>query len=102
MPSPQAGYLKEIDAREIGETAVDLGAGRTKKGEKIDLSVGIVIHHKVGAYVQKDEPLFTIHANDLDKLEHARDRLIGAHRFSDEACEPLPLFYDTINGSYDG
>ncbi len=91
-----SGYLKVIDAREVGETSVELGAGRARKEDAIDHGVGIVIHHKVGDFVQKGEPLFTIHANDAKKLMQARERLLKAHELSEGACEPLPLFYQVI------
>jgi len=94
----RSGYLKWINAREIGETAVDLGAGRSKKEDAIDPAVGIVIHHKVGDWVERGQPLFTVHANDTGKLEQARERLISAHRWSSRPCKPLPLFYDVISG----
>ena len=49
--------------REVGETAVFLGAGRQKKGDPIDHGVGVVIHRKVGERVEAGQPLFTIHAS---------------------------------------
>src|SRR3990172_8128662 len=42
VSAPKSGYLKEINAREVGLAAVDLGAGRAKKSDPIDLAVGIV------------------------------------------------------------
>jgi pyrimidine-nucleoside phosphorylase len=48
VPSPRDGYLSAIDAREVGETVVQLGGGREKKGDPIDHAVGVVAHHKVG------------------------------------------------------
>ena len=96
-PSPRSGYLTEIQAREIGETAVDLGAGRARKDDPIDHAVGIVVHHKVGDRVMEGQPLFTIHANAPEKLAQARQRLLAAHHWSDEPCPALPLFYDVIS-----
>ncbi|PKO16894.1 MAG: thymidine phosphorylase [Chloroflexi bacterium HGW-Chloroflexi-10] len=91
-----SGYLKEVNAREIGETSVDLGAGRIKKGDPIDYSVGVLIHHKVGEFVVAGEPLFTVHANAMDKLLVAKRRIKQAHIIQDEFCEPLPLFYEIV------
>lgn len=90
------GYLLGINAREVGETSVELGAGRARKEDAIDHAVGIVIHHKVGDYVETGEPLFSIHANDSARLEAARARLLAAHQWSVEPVQPLPLFYDVI------
>jgi len=96
VPAPRSGYLAGIHARVVGETAVILGAGREKKGDPIDHAVGIEIHHKVGEYVEQGSPLFTIHANDADRLVEAGKRLMDAHTWSDEPVEPLPLFYGVV------
>lgn len=94
VPSPRSGYLSQIQARMIGEAAVVLGAGRARKGDPIDHAVGLMIHHKVGDQVESGEPLFTIHANDQEKLEEARQAVLSAHHFSEEPVERLPLFYE--------
>ena len=96
VPAPKSGFLKVIHAREVGETAVDLGAGRASKKDKIDPAVGITILHKVGDQVKAEEPLFVVHANDKAKLNAAKERLLNAHHIVDEPCEPLPLFYGVI------
>ncbi|MCW5876596.1 MAG: thymidine phosphorylase [Anaerolineales bacterium] len=96
VPAPQSGYLSTIHAREIGESAVELGAGRAKKGDPIDHSVGFVVHHKVGDQVEQGQPLFTVHANDPAKLQAAVARVLAAHHWSDRPVEPLPLFYGTV------
>jgi len=96
VPSPLSGYLAGIHARIIGETAVLLGAGRSKKGDRIDHRVGIIIHHKVGEYVEQGDPLFTIHANSTEVLENAREALLAAHTWSDHPVKPLPLFYGVV------
>jgi pyrimidine-nucleoside phosphorylase len=96
IESPSSGYLAEINAREVGETAVLLGGGRAQKGDPIDYTVGIIVHHKVGDQVNTGEVLFTIHANDENKLELAKQKLLAAHVWSDEPVKPLPLYYGTI------
>jgi pyrimidine-nucleoside phosphorylase len=96
VAAPRSGYLKGIDARVVGETSVALGAGRAKKGDSIDLAVGIVVFRNVGDTGEEGEPLFTIHANDQAKLDKARPRLLAAHTWSEEPVEPLPLFYDIV------
>ncbi len=93
LPAPRDGYLARIHARMVGETAMILGAGRAKKGDPIDHAVGIEVHHKVGDYLSADEPVFTIHAADAERLAEARRRLSTALAWSDDPVEPLPLFY---------
>ncbi len=94
--SPRSGYLSEVNARDAGETAVLLGGGREHKGDQIDHSVGVVVQHKVGDYVNDGDLLFTIHANDDTRLAMARQKMLKAHRWSDQPVDPLPLFYGTI------
>jgi len=96
VESPETGYLSCIDAREVGETALTLGAGRVRKGEPIDHAVGIEILNKVGDNVQAGQPLFVVHARDEGAFELARQRLLTAHHWSQELVDPLPHFYGTI------
>jgi pyrimidine-nucleoside phosphorylase len=98
VASPKSGYLREVDARSIGEASVSLGAGRARKGDPIDHAVGIVVHTKVGDRVTAGEPLFTLHANDRDRLEDAREHVLAAHRFSRGKVRRLPLFYRVVRG----
>jgi pyrimidine-nucleoside phosphorylase len=97
VKSPSGGYLREINACEVGETAVLLGGGREHKGDPIDYTVGVILYHKVGDQLRPGEVLFTIHANDKKKLELARQKLLSAHRWSGEPVKPLPLYYGTIS-----
>jgi pyrimidine-nucleoside phosphorylase len=53
-----------------------------------------MVHHKVGDQVETGDPLFTIHANDREKLAEARESILSAHVFAREPVERLPLFYE--------
>jgi pyrimidine-nucleoside phosphorylase len=90
------GYLSAINARVVGETAVDLGAGRQKKGDPIDHAVGIMVHRKVGDQVSAGAPIFTVHANDQAKADAARADLLGALAWSNQEVEPLPHSYGVV------
>ncbi|NWG05957.1 MAG: thymidine phosphorylase [Chloroflexi bacterium] len=94
VASPRNGSVSQVQARSVGEAAVTLGAGRAKKSDPVDHSVGFVLHKKVGDRVEPGEPLFTVHANDEAKLAEAREKVLGAYSFSDTDVPPLPLFYD--------
>ncbi|HKZ55357.1 MAG TPA: pyrimidine-nucleoside phosphorylase [Anaerolineales bacterium] len=98
VPSPRAGYLRQVEAATIGMAAVLLGAGRERKDDAIDHSVGVVVHTKVGDRIKKGSPLFTVHANDRAKMKDAVQQVMKAHRFSSRPVPRLPLFYRTIGG----
>jgi pyrimidine-nucleoside phosphorylase len=94
--SERPGFISKLDARVVGQTSVEMGAGRVKKEDRIDHSVGILVHKKVGEPVETGEPLFTLHAASESEAISAESRLSEAVIIEDSPCEPLPLFYDRI------
>lgn len=84
ISSDREGYIEKIICDEIGICSLILGGGRETKESKIDLSVGLVLHKKVGDYVKIGESLATIHANDPDKLAQAKERFLQAYSFSNK------------------
>jgi pyrimidine-nucleoside phosphorylase len=96
--APRPGYLKGINARTVGETVVNLGGGRAKKGDAIDYGVGVLVHHKVGDRLEAGDLLFSVYARDESSLEEACQRILAAHTWSDIPVEALPLFYGVVGG----
>jgi len=96
LKASSSGYIAEVHARKVGETAVALGAGRKKKGDSIDHAVGISVLVKVGDKVEKGDPLFIIHARDEETQQEAEGRLQKAIKIQSEKVDPLPLFYDLV------
>ena len=70
--SEQEGYLQEMKASFIGKAACLLGAGRVKKEDSIDMSAGIILHHKVGDMIKKGNIIATLYTNQESKLEEAK------------------------------
>ncbi len=97
LKAVEPGYIAEVHARKVGETSVVLGAGRMKKGESIDRSVGVSVLVKVGEKVDKGQPLFIIHGGDEASLKEAETRLLDAIKIQPEKVDPLPLFYGVVN-----
>ncbi len=71
----KSGFVTKIHTEEIGRICMLLGGGRAKKGDPIDLSVGLVLRKKVGDPVHSGESLAILHANDREKLAEAKERL---------------------------
>ena len=92
----QAGYVSAIDAESVGKSALVLGAGRETKESEIDLAVGIVIHKKIGDYIESNDSVATIYYNDLAKCEAAEKILKEAYKVSDEKVQSNTLIYDII------
>jgi len=97
MEAQKAGYVSQVHACTVGETAVVLGAGRTKKGEAIDRAVGISVLVKVGQSVKVGQPLFVIHARTEQSMMAAEASLQKAVKIVSDPVEPLPLFYGLVD-----
>ena len=71
--SEKEGYLKEINALEIGKLSCKLGSGRVKKEDNIDYDAGVILKKEVDSYVKKGDILCTIYGKkqesiDIDKI----------------------------------
>ena len=92
----EEGYIEELDAYKVAQTVMTLGAGRTKKDDKIDLYVGLKLHKKIGDRVAKNEPIVTFYANDAEKLRRAQEIFKEAIKIGPHRRDPLPLILDII------
>lgn len=93
---PKSGYINSVDAEEIGNVAQSLGAGRKTKEDVIDPAVGLVIHKRIGDYVEEGEIIAQLHVNSSELIKEAEARLIASFRLSDTACEKARLIYAVI------
>ncbi len=91
-----AGYVQSVDGRALGRAAVYLGAGRQSKEDQIDLSVGLVMHKKIGDTVEAGEPLVTMFVQQARYLEDARKLIAGAYKIGEEKPAPRPMVYEVI------
>lgn len=82
VKSPKSGYVSSVDTKKIGLSAVELGAGREKKEDKIDHSVGFLIKKKVGDYVKRDEVIAKVLANEKNRGEVAKEEILSAYKIS--------------------
>lgn len=67
--SEKEGYLKEINALEIGKLSCKLGSGRVKKEDNIDYDAGVILKKEVGSYVKKGDILCTIYGKKQDNID---------------------------------
>ncbi|ANZ32508.1 pyrimidine-nucleoside phosphorylase [Staphylococcus carnosus] len=74
LPAKESGVVTEIVANEMGIASMMLGAGRQTKEDDIDLSVGLVLHKKVGDKVEEGESLMTIYSNTED-IEDVKSKI---------------------------
>ena len=92
----KAGYISQVDARELGMVVVSLGGGRTKAGEKLDLSVGLSHVVSVGSHVSAGDLLCQLHAATENSAQKAAIMVSKAVAISDNAPEPQAVVRDII------
>ena len=92
----RSGYIKEINALDIGEAAMKLGAGRETLDDVIDMSAGIVLAHKIGAKVKEGDILCTAYTNK-EHVEEALAQIESAYKIVDEKIEVLPVIREVID-----
>lgn len=87
VPAPADGYVSHIAASDVGMVSMHLGGGRATKDSEIDLSVGVVLHKKVGDSVAAGESLATIHAADEASAHTAVQELLACYTIAAEPPE---------------
>jgi pyrimidine-nucleoside phosphorylase len=88
------GFVGSIDAREVGDAAVAMGAGRLRAEDAIDPAVGIEILAKPGDRVARGAPLARLHARAPSP--HIASRVLHAYTITARPPRPRPLIIERI------
>ncbi len=94
--SIKSGYIKNMDAKRIGEIVCELGAGRVRKEDGIDNSVGIILNKKVSDNVKEGEELVTIYANSEEKLVKAKKDLLNVIHVTEEKISKPKMILEIV------
>lgn len=94
IKAKQSGYIQEINAEEVGKVACNLGAGRIRKEDKIDNTVGVKLCKKVSYKVEVGEELAYIYANNIEKLQTAKKELEKIIKISNNKIEEKPTILE--------
>jgi len=93
IEADRAGTLARIATEDIGHASGALGAGRMRKGDPIDPSVGIVVRCKIGDRLDVGEPIGEVHARDDDDAREAARRVLDALVMREGPVQPPPLVH---------
>ena len=99
--SKKEGYVHNIDAYKIAYACKLLGAGRDRKTDPIDYSVGIYLNKKSGEAVHKGDILYTIYSNNPDKTKTAQKYCDEAFIINDSKPAHNNMIYKIINAEND-
>ena len=96
IKADRAGYISSMVTSDIGNAAKLLGAGRERKTDALDLSVGIVMKVRVGDRVKKGDVLCTLHAGEKSDRTGAYNLMKRSITISDEKPEARPLIQAVV------
>lgn len=96
VTAQKEGYITAIDARRVGELSGYLGAGRVRKEDPIDETVGIILRKKTGDFVKIGEVLAHIHANSEEKGQKAEKELQSIYQIQSEKVQKPKTILDVI------
>ena len=87
----ESGYVQSIRTSDVGNAAKRLGAGREHKTDPLDLSVGVVMHKRVGDPVRRGDVLCTLHVGERSDRIGAYNLLRRAIRIGPEPVQKPAL-----------
>ena len=90
------GYIARMVTSDIGNASKMLGAGREKKTDELDLSVGLVMKKRVGDTVRKGDVLCTLHVGEKSDRIGAFNLMKKAIVISDTKPENQPLIHAVV------
>ena len=95
MRAETAGYLSAMDTTALGMAAQRMGAGRAKKSDMLDYSVGYVLHVRLGDEVTEDTLLATLYARNEAEAEEAEKAIRKALTIAKEKPQ-TPKLWDAV------
>lgn len=97
LPTRDTVWIEHLDGRKIAEGLKILGASRSKKGDPIDLAVGVRLRKKLGDKVGADEVLMEVCAHSEEQFDSVKEALLSAYTFSQKVVQDTKLVKASIS-----
>jgi thymidine phosphorylase len=97
-PVYASGVVTAVDTRAMGNAIIELGGGRRRVGEALDLSVGFSEIAPLGTALDSATPLAVIHAATDGDAEQAEANLLAAVTTGDSAPGEQPVIREILTG----
>jgi len=94
--APRSGVVARQKTQAIGIAVVDLGGGRRKTSDTIDLAVGFSEFRPVGTKVNAGDTFVLVHARDEASAARACATLADLIEIADTAPPPRPLTHARV------
>ncbi len=86
--------MAQVRALSVGHAALLLGAGRKKKGDKIDPGAGVEVLVKIGDEVEKGQPVGRLYGGR--NVERAKELILEALEISDTPAGRPPAILESL------
>nr|MDP9486842.1 hypothetical protein [Actinomycetota bacterium] len=94
VAAPRGGYVARFGAQGVARAALALGAGRQRKGDRIDPGSGVEVLAKPGDRIEEGEPIARLYGDR--GAQRAEALVLEALELSDEPVEPPPAILDSL------
>jgi len=98
-PIHVAGYLAAVDTRGVGNAIIELGGGRHRVGEALDLSVGFSDIACIGTLLDDHTPLAVVHAASDADAAQAEALLLAACTTGPDTPAKAPVISEILTGN---
>jgi pyrimidine-nucleoside phosphorylase len=95
VTSPRPGYVAAMDTEALGRVVIELGGGRKKLGDVLDLSTGFEMLIRLGDEIEVGQPLARVFAKS-DAAARVQQEIINAITLSQEPSLPPTLIAERI------
>ena len=94
VTAPRAGRVAQFKALGVGRAALLLGAGRKRKGDKVDPGAGVEVFAKVGDEIEESQPVARLYGRR--NVERAKELILEALEISDTSSEHPPAILENL------
>ena len=94
VASPRSGHVAGFGALGVGRAALALGAGREKKGDRVDPGVGVEVLVKTGDGVEEGQPIARIYGSR--STGRAENLILASLEISDEPVRRPPVILGSL------
>ncbi len=96
--SDRDGYISSLDNYKIGMAALELGAGRLTKEDKIDFKAGIIFYPEIGSKIKKGDLIARIFTDKQYVIEQTKKEIISSIEISEQPAEKIKMIKTIIRG----
>jgi pyrimidine-nucleoside phosphorylase len=90
-------WVEHLDGRKVADACKLMGAGREKKGDEINLAVGIVLRAKVGSKIESGGVVAEIYADTEEQFHKAAQKLEEAFTYADWQVQVPSVIKATVS-----